>query len=72
MNTLIGAYNSSDFNLTAGSAELHNEIPAPPPHKCKNQVLLKNNYLSEFFTKADREKVLKNLGITEVLTTITK
>ncbi len=72
MNTLIGAYNSSDFNLTAGSAELHNEIPAPPPHKCTNQVLLKNNYLSEFFTKADREKVLKNLGITEVLTTITK
>jgi hypothetical protein len=30
---------------------------------CTEQPLLKRNYLSEFFTKSEKEKVLKNLGI---------
>lgn len=42
-----------------------------PAGHCSDQVLLKNNYLSEFFTKSDKEKVLRNLGIFDIINNIT-
>lgn len=42
-----------------------------PAKHCSDQVLLKNNYLSEFFTKSDKEKVLRNLGILDIINNVT-
>lgn len=35
----------------------------PKNQECKHQVLLRENYLSEFFTKSEKKKVLENLGL---------
>lgn len=57
MNTLIEA---------TGSSSVISSKPIIPPHKCEHQVLLKENFLSEFLTKAEKQKVLKNLGISSL------
>lgn len=35
----------------------------PPAPKCSNEYLKKENYLSEFYTKEEKRRVLENLGI---------
>ena len=40
---------------------------SPPAPKCSNEVLKRENYLSEFRTKAEKQKVLENLGLSSKL-----
>lgn len=54
MSTLLGVYNTGNNILTPRQSE---------QQSCKHQVLLKENFLSEFFTKSEKRKVLQNLGI---------
>ena len=54
MSALLGAYNTGDNILTPRQSE---------QQSCKHQVLLKENFLSEFFTKSEKRKVLQNLGV---------
>lgn len=34
---------------------------------CKHQVLLKENFLSEFLTKSEKQKVIQNLGLSTII-----
>ena len=54
MSALLGVYNTGNNILTPRQSE---------QQSCKHQVLLKENFLSEFFTKSEKRKVLQNLGI---------
>lgn len=61
MKTLLGG-----FKLILSTNQIKEEsVPKPKPktESCENQPLIKNNYLSEFSSSQDRQKVLKNLGI---------
>lgn len=57
MSFLLG---ESGNKIIANCSKDYINLPAA---KCNNQVLLRDNYLSEFVTKEEKEKVLKNLGI---------
>lgn len=57
---------SLDLLLTPNPKQSEEETIQLPTHKCKQQYLLKSNFLSEFLTKSDKEKVLQNLGIYEI------
>lgn len=54
MSALLGVYNTGNNILTPRQSE---------QQSCKHQVLLKENFLSEFFTKSEKRKVLQNLGV---------
>ena len=54
MSALLGVYNTGNNILTPRQSE---------EQSCKHQVLLKENFLSEFFTKSEKRKVLQNLGV---------
>lgn len=56
MNALLGVCNTENNILTPRQSE---------QQSCKHQVLLKENFLSEFFTKSEKRKVLQNLGINQ-------
>lgn len=58
MNKLLGSYDKRNLILS-GTRECSTN--------CQNIPLLVDNYLSEFITKEDKEKVLHNLGILERL-----
>ena len=61
MKTLLGG-----FKLILSTNQIKEEsVPKPKPktESCENQPLIKSNYLSEFSSSQDRQKVLKNLGI---------
>lgn len=54
MSALLGVYNTGNNILTPRQSE---------QQSCKHQVLLKENFLSEFFTNSEKRKVLQNLGV---------
>lgn len=54
MSALLGVHNTGNNILTPRQSE---------QQSCKHQVLLKENFLSEFFTKSEKRKVLQNLGV---------
>lgn len=58
MSTLLGGYDSKNNVLTPKQSE---------QQSCKHQILLKENFLSEFFTKSEKQKVLQNLGINSTI-----
>lgn len=58
MKHLIGVPGSSTV-----SKQCVTQCPNPPIPKCNPQVLLKENYLSEFITQEEKRKVLQNLGL---------
>ena len=58
MSALLGVYNTGNNILTPRQSE---------EQSCKHQVLLKENFLSEFFTKSEKRKVLQNLGVNSTL-----
>lgn len=58
MNALLGGYDSKNNVLTPKQSE---------QQSCKHQILLKENFLSEFFTKSEKQKVLQNLGINSTI-----
>lgn len=51
--TLLGTYDKNICHIK------------PKDQECKHQVLLRENYLSEFFTKSEKQKVLENLGLNQ-------
>lgn len=57
---------SFDLLLTPNPKQNEVETIKLPTLPCKQQYLLKSNFLSEFFTKSEKQKVLQNLGITEL------
>ena len=61
MSKLIGLPEFCNVNPTIK----HNDIQFPHTQAipCNHSVLLKENYLSEFLTKQEKQKVLENLGI---------
>lgn len=61
MSKLIGLPEFCNINPTIK----HNDIQFPHTQAipCNHSVLLKENYLSEFLTKQEKQKVLENLGI---------
>lgn len=58
--------NSFDLVLTPNAKQNEEDTIQTPINRCKYQYLLKSNFLSEFLTKSDKEKVLQNLGIYEL------
>lgn len=58
--------NSFDLVLTPNTKQNEEDTIQTPINRCKYQYLLKSNFLSEFLTKSDKEKVLQNLGIYEL------
>ena len=56
-NKILGIIDSPDLVLKS----------KVPPKPCVNQILTKENYLSEFLTKEDKRKVLENLGIYSII-----
>ncbi len=58
MSTLLCGYDSRNNVLTPKQSE---------QQSCKHQILLKENFLSEFFTKSEKQKVLQNLGINSTI-----
>lgn len=58
--------NSFDLVLTPNAKQNEEDTIETPINRCKYQYLLKSNFLSEFLTKSDKEKVLQNLGIYEL------
>lgn len=61
MSKLIGLPEFCNVNPTIK----HNDIQFPHTQAipCNHSILLKENYLSEFLTKQEKQKVLENLGI---------
>lgn len=57
MNCLLGVPNSEVLK-DCGKGYIN-----PPAPNCDHQPLLKRNYLSEFVTKEEKQRVLRNLGL---------
>lgn len=57
---------SFDLLLTPNSKQDEMETIKVPTVPCRQQYLLKSNFLSEFLTKSEKQKVLQNLGINEL------
>lgn len=57
MNCLLGVPNSEVLK------DCGKEYINPPAPNCDHQPLLKKNYLSEYITKEEKRKVLRNLGL---------
>lgn len=57
---------SFDLLLTPNPKQDEIETIKIPTIPCKQQYLLKSNFLSEFLTKSEKQKVLQNLGINEL------
>lgn len=59
---------NDSFNLLLTPKPNQNEeqVIKMPTNTCKEQYLLKSNFLSEFLTKSEKQKVLDNLGIHEL------
>lgn len=57
------------FNLILSTKEESKcEITKPKLKECNQQVLLKDNYLSEFNSRSDKDKVIQNLGLNTRIT----
>lgn len=63
---ILGNSDSPDLLLIPSVQPREISEPLKTPYTCKNKVLLKENFLSEFDTKSDKDRVLKNLGIYEL------
>lgn len=57
---------SFNLLLTPNPKQNEEQVIKPPINTCKEQYLLKSNFLSEFLTKSEKQKVLNNLGIYEL------
>lgn len=57
---------SFDLLLTPNPKQDEMETIKVPTVPCRQQYLLKSNFLSEFLTKSEKQKVLQNLGINEL------
>lgn len=55
--------NGFDLILSTKKEEPKCKIAKPKLKECDQQVLLKDNYLSEFNSKSDKDKVIQNLGL---------
>ena len=60
---ILGVDDSPELIFSPKSDNTVYEPPVKIPHDCQHQFLLKDNFLSEFLTKSEKEKVLNNLGI---------
>lgn len=63
---ILGNSDSPDLLLIPSVQPREISEPLKTPYTCKSKVLLKENFLSEYSTKSDRDKVLENLGIYEL------
>ena len=63
---ILGSPDSPDLLLTPVVNPKEVSEPQKIPYTCKTKVLIKDNFLSEFKTKSEKDKVLQNLGIYEL------